>query len=74
MGASILALGRVELTAALVRHGEIVQGVGEVEMVGPQCGFLRTGGLTEQAGGGGEVAAQGSLFGGVEEGREADRI
>ena len=36
-------------------------------MVGPQRGFLRAGGLTEQAGGGGEVAAHGRLLGGVEE-------
>ena len=74
VGAPVLALGRVELTAALVRHGEIVQGVGEIEMVGPQRGFLRAGGLTEQAGGGGEVAAHGRLLGGVEERSKADRI
>ena len=74
MGAPVTALGRVELTAALVRHREIVQGVGEIEVVGPQCGFLRTGGLSEQAGGCGEMAAQGRLIGGVEEGSEADRI
>ena len=74
MGAPVLALGGVELTAALVRHGEIVQGVGEIEMIGAQGGFLRPGGLAEQAGGGGEVAAQGRLLGGVEERSEADRV
>ena len=74
VGAPVISLGRVELTAALVRHGEIVQGVGEIEMVGPQRGFLRAGGLTEHAGGGGEVAAHGRLLGGVEECSKADRI
>ena len=74
MGAPILALGGVELAAALVRHGEVVQGVGEVELIGPEGGFLRTGGLTEQAGRGGEVAAQRRLLGGVEQGGQADRI